>query len=97
MFKDYYSKLAKLKFKQLHPHLVTAQIINLEESQNVLDTATPYPIVLNKISLSLEMGTTTIFDKFLLLLENHDDILSKDLAEQIKRDLLKPITGILAM
>ena len=94
MFKDYYSKLARLKFKQLHPYLVTAQIINLEESQNVLDTATPYPIVLNKISLSLEMGTTTIFDKFLLLLENHDDILSKDLAEQIKRDLLKPITGI---
>ena len=73
--------------------MVTARIIHLDDGSKVLDTAYPYAIILDEISRSLKMNIATKFDEFLSIMKNHGDLFSEELAEQMKRDLLKTNAG----
>ena len=97
VFTAYYYKLTLLNFEALRPHLVTAKIINHEENQIVRYTFESYKLancVLEKIFISLGVGVSDVFDEFLLVLENCDDIVCIKLAEQMRRDLLSSTNGI---
>ena len=96
VFTAYYYKLALLNFKAMHPHLVTAKIINHEDSRIMQETIESYKVaalVLDKVSTSLQVGVSDVFDEFLLILENCDDILCIKLAEQMRKDLLNSTNG----
>ena len=96
VFTAYYRKLTLLNFKALHPHLVTAKIINHEDSQIIQHTVEPSKIaalVLDKVSTALQVGVEDVFDDFLLILENCDDIVCIKLAEQMRKDLSNSTNG----
>ena len=96
MFTDYYSKLIRLNFKALCPHLVTAEIISIEDNQIVQNTVEPSraaSYVLEKVDSSLKIGVDDVFDRFLSTLENCDNLAYRKLAKQMKEDLLKITIG----
>ena len=99
MFTTYYERLTHLNFKTLGPHLVTARIISHDDNYIVQQTIEPFKVashVLEIISASLQGGTDAMFDEFLSVLENRNDLFCTPLAEEMRRDLLKSATGKLS-
>ena len=97
VFTDYYYKLTHLNFKELYPLMVTAKILSYEDSQIVQHTTKPSEVafhVLGKIYTSLRIGIHAMFDEFLSVLENYDDLICIRLAEEMRRDLSNITTGI---
>ena len=97
VFTVYYSKLTNVNFKALCSDLVAARIISHEDSHVVLHTVEPSKAasyILEKISASLHGGTDAKFDKFLSILEKRNDLFCTELAEKMKKDLLKNTAGI---
>ena len=97
VFTAYYSKLTNVNFNALCPDLVAARIISHEDSHVVLHTVEPSKAasyILEKISASLHGGTDAKFDKFVSVLEERNDLFCTELAEKLKRDLLKNTAGI---
>ena len=96
VFTSYYERLAHLNFEALYPALRSASILSHADSSPVLQaTEIKAAIhVLNKISASLDADVDDVFDRFLLVLENSDDLANKKLAENIRSDLLSSTTGI---
>ena len=96
VFTNNYYKLAHLNFKALGPHLVTARVINHEDDYIIQQTIEPSKVaahVLEIISASLQGGTDAMFDKFLSVLENHNDLFCTPLAEEMRRELSMSATG----
>ena len=97
VFTDYYEKLTNLNFETLYAALISARILNHTDSSAVLhatDSSKAALHVLDKISASLHTGVDNMFDEFLLVLEDSDNIANTKLAENIRRDLLSSTTGI---
>ena len=97
VFTDYYEKLTNLNFEALYSALISARILNHTDSSAVLhatDSSKAALHVLDKISVSLRTGVDNMFDEFLLVLEDSDNIANTKLAENIRRDLLSSTTGI---
>ena len=96
VFTSYYEKLTHLNFKALYPALISASILSQVDNSPVLQAteikAAIY--VLNKISASLHADVDDEFDRFLLVLENSDNIANTKLAEKIRRDLLSSTTSM---
>ena len=96
VFTAYYSRLSLLNFRTLYPHLITAEVISREDCQIVKRTDESAKValcILNKISTSLRVRTDDKFDKFLSILEVHNDFACTSLAKEIRTDLLKSPTG----
>ena len=96
VFTAYYYRLTHLNFMALHPHLVTAKIINHEDSQIIQHTVESSKVafhILEKIHTSLQVGIGDVFDEFLLILEKCDDIICVKLAEHMRKDLLNSRNG----
>ena len=96
-FTTYYSKLTNVNFNALCSYLVTARIITHEDSHVVLHTVEPSKAasyILEKISASLYGDTDAKFDEFLSILERCNDLFCIELAEKMKKDLLKNTAGI---
>ena len=91
VFTDYYNKLIRLNFKALCPHLVTAEIISIEDNQIVQNTVEPSKAtsyILEKVDTSLKIGVgdvliVHVFDRFLFTLENCDNLAYRKLAKQL--------------
>ena len=97
MFTAYYTRLSILDFRALCPRLITAEVISREDYQMVkrADESSKVALcILEKISTSLKVRTDDKFDKFLSVLEDHNDIACASLAKEIRRDLLKSTTGM---
>ena len=95
-----YSKLTCLNFKALCPHLITARIISIEDSQTVqrtVESSIAASHVLGKIYASLKGGTDVTFDGFLSILENQNDSFCTSLVKEMKSDLLKSTNGIVCV
>ena len=82
LFRTYYSSLAILNFKELCPHLVTAEVITYQNSQYVqqADQATGASYILDKVLRSLDANVDVVLERFLSTLENHGDLTFKTLA-----------------
>ena len=96
VFTAYYYRLTHINFVALHPHLVTAKIINHEDSQIIQHTVESSKVafhILEKILNSLRAGIGDVFDEFLLILEKCDEIVCIRLAEHIRKDLLNSRNG----
>ena len=96
MFTDYYDRLANINFKGFCPKLIVAQIITFQEEEIIQRTIEPSrvaSIVLDNIVRSLRAGVTLEFDKFLTILDNDDDVYCNDIANQMRGELLKNISG----
>ena len=61
--------------------------------QETIESYKVAALVLDKVSTSLQVGVSDVFDEFLLILENCDDILCIKLAEQMRKDLLNSTNG----
>ena len=97
VFTDYYGRLATaLPFKELSCHFVTARIISSEENQAIQQTAENSEmasLVFSKIHSSLQAGQTEMFDKFLLILDAHDNGSCIELANQMRAELSRGTAG----
>ncbi|XP_065898021.1 uncharacterized protein [Dysidea avara] len=99
VFTDYYGRLATaLPFKELSCHFVTARIISSEENQAIQQTAENSEmasLVFSKIHSSLQAGQTEMFDKFLLILDAHDNGSCIELANQMRAELSRGTADLL--
>ena len=93
IFIAYYDKLIHLNFKALCPHLVTAKIISIEDSNTVQHTIESSEAVLKKIYSSLQGGTDATFDAFLCILEDSNDLFSTELCKHMRTDLFRSTNG----
>ena len=85
-----------LDFKVLCPHLVTARMLSIEDYKVVLNAVDPSKAasyVLEKVDTSLNIGVGDAFDRFLSTLENCDYLDYRELAKQMKEDLLISTIG----
>ena len=93
IFINNYSKMQIiLPVKSLLGHLVTDRIINFEEEETIRQTVVQSQaasIVLKKIANSLQTGQTKSFDKLLIIMREHGGLSCKELANQIKDELLE--------
>ena len=93
---DNYSKLIHLNFRAFCHDLVTVRIINADDNQNIQRTTDDHGVaalVLDKIDRSLKLGFTVLFESFLTILENVDDICCNKLANQMRGELSGNTTG----
>ena len=91
-----YSKLTCLNFKALCPHLITARIISIEDSQTVqrtVESSIAASHVLGKIYASLKGGTDATFDGFISILEKQNNSFCTSLVKEMRSDLLKSTNG----
>ena len=93
IFINNYSKMQIiLPVKSLLGYLVTDRIINFEEEEIIRQTVVQSQaasIVLRKIANSLQAGQTKSFDKLLIIMREHGGLSCKELANQIKDELLE--------
>ena len=88
VFKRYYSRLScSLPIKKLTPHFVSEDLITFKEEEEILKETDPSGIFLRKIAYSLEGGTDVAFDKMLCVIYEHGDTPSKELMNEIKKEL----------
>ena len=90
VFTDYYGKLATtLPFVELSCHFVAARIISSEENQIIQqtgDNSKAASLVLDNLNSSLKAGNTEMFDKFLSILDAHDNGSCVELANQMRAE-----------
>ena len=88
VFQKYYSRLSGcLPIKNLSSHFVTEGIITFEEEEEILNDGNPCSAFLRKIAYSLRGGTDAAFDKMLTVIHEHGDTCSKELINEINREL----------
>ena len=91
-----YTKLTHLNFRTFSHDLVTARIINAGDNQNIqrtIDNHQVAALVLDKIDRSLKAGVTTLFERFLTILENDDDLCCNNLANRMREEFSENTTG----
>ena len=95
MFKCYYVRLIKLKFKRLCPQLVTARIIKPRDEEIIRKTKDDSKVasrILDNIQRSLA-SDTQLFEAFLTVLKEDDDLCLNELADDMRREISENTTG----
>ena len=91
LFNDYYSKLVDiLPANDLSHYFVSDKIITLEDYDKIVRSITPQEaakVLLDKVSLQLQSGNSTIFNKMLLIMDYHGVANTKELSEEIRNKL----------
>ena len=92
MFNEYYSKLIDiLPATDLSHYFVSDKIITLEDYDKIIRSTTPQEaakVLLDKVSLQLQSGNSTIFNKMLLIMDHHNVDTAKELSQEIRSKLL---------
>ena len=92
MFNEYYSKLIDiLPAIDLSQYFVSDKIITLEDYDKIIRSSTPQEaakVLLDKVSLQLQSGNSTIFNKILLIMDHHGVATAKELSQEIRSKLL---------
>ena len=91
MFNEYYSKLIDiLPATDLSHYFVSDKIITLEDYDKIIRSTTPQEaakVLLDKVSLQLQSGSSTIFNKMLLIMDHHGVATAKELSQEIRSKL----------
>ena len=91
LFNDYYSKLVDIvPATDLSHYFVSDKIITLEDYDKIIRSLTPQEaakILLDKISLQLQNGNSTLFNKMLLIMDHHGVATAKELSQEIRSKL----------
>ena len=91
MFNEYYSKLINiLPANNLSHYFVSDKIITLEDYDKIIRSSTPQEaakVLLDKVSLQLQSGNSTIFNKMLLIMDHHGVASAKELSQEIRSKL----------
>ena len=66
---------------------MTEGLITFEEEEEILNDGNPCSVFLRKIAYSLQGGTDAAFDKMLSVIHKHADTYSKELINEINREL----------
>ena len=92
MFDEYYSKLIDiLPATNLSHYFVSDKIITLEDYDKIIRSTTPQEaakVLLDKVSLQLQSGNSTIFNNMLLIMDHHNVDTAKELSQEIRSKLL---------
>ena len=91
MFNEYYSKLIDiLPAIDLSHYFVSDKIITLEDYDMIIRSTTPQEaakVLLDKVSSQLQSGSSTIFNKMLLIMDHHGVATAKELSQEIRSEL----------
>ena len=91
LFTDYYGKLVDiLPASDLSHYFVSDKIISLEDYEKIMRSSLPQKaakLLLNRVSLQLQNGNSTIFNKMLLIMDHHGVTTAKELAQDIRSAL----------
>ena len=91
LFNEYYSKLIDiLPATNLSHYFVSDKIITLEDYDKIIRSTTPRDaakVLLDKVSLQLQSGNSTIFNKMLLIMDHHGVVTAKELSQEIRSKL----------
>ena len=91
LFIDYYSKLVDiLPASDLSHYFVSDKIISLEDYEKIIRSSLPQEaakMLLDRVSLQLQSGNTTIFNKMLLIMDHHGVTTTKELSQEIRSKL----------
>ena len=93
LFKQYYSKLRTLNLHKLTAYFVGKEIIDFEDEENITNAITvpqKSSIILIKVSYHLESGVTTSLYAMLDIICQRGDIAGKEIAQQMRQELLYP-------
>ena len=92
MFNEYYSKLIDiLPATDLSHYFVSDKIITLEDYDKIIRSSTPQEaakVLMDKVSLQLQSGNSTIFNNMLLIMDHHNVDTAKELSQEIRSKLL---------
>ena len=91
MFNEYYSKLIHiLPATNLSHYFVSDKIITLEDYDKIVRSLTSQEaakVLLDKVSLQLQSGNSTILNKMLLIMDHHGVATVKELSQEIRSKL----------
>ena len=91
LFNEYYNKLVDiLPATDLSHYFVSVKIITLEDYDKIIRSSTPQEaakVLLDKVSLQLQSGNNTIFNKMLLIMDHHGMATAKELSQEIRSKL----------
>ena len=91
MFNEYYSKLIDiLPAIDLSHYFVSDKIITLKDYDKIIRSSTPQEaakVLLDKVSLQLQSGNSTIFNTMLLIMDHHKVDTAKELSQEIRSKL----------
>ena len=92
LFDYYHNKLVDIvPATDLSHYFVSDNIITLEDYESIIRSSTPQEaakILLDKVSLQLQSGNNTIFNKMLLIMDHHGVATAKELSHEIRSKLL---------
>lgn len=91
LFTDYYHDLVNiLPADNLSHYFVTDKIISLEDYEKIIRCSLPQEaanILLDKMLLHLQNGNSAMFNKMLLIMDDHGGIDAKELSHEIRSKL----------
>ena len=95
LFIDYYSRLEEiLPAIDLCHYFVSYKIISVKEYDSIIRLSLPQDAaraLLKRVSLQMQSGNSTIFNKMLLIMEYHGVIAAKLLSQEIRGKLMAPM------
>ena len=96
LFTDYYSKLVNtLPASDLSHYFVSDKIITLEDHERIIKSAVTQDaakLLLDRVSVQIQNGNTSVFSKMLLIMDYHGVNTAKAISREI-RNKLKCVQG----
>ena len=91
MFTEYYSKLVyTLPASDLSHYFVSEKIISLTDHERIIKSAVTQDaakLLLDKVSLQIQNGNTSVFSKMLLIMDYHGVNTAKTISLEIRKRL----------
>ena len=91
LFTDYYSKLVYiLSAGDLSHYFVSDKIISLKDHEQIIRSIVPQDaakLLLDRVSLQLQNGNSTVFSKMLLIMDCHGVSTAKAISLEIRKKL----------
>jgi len=92
LFTEYYSKLVDtLPASDLSHYFVSDKIISITDHEKIIRTSIPQEaakLLLDRISLHLQIGNSTVFKKMLLIMDHYGVLMAKKISLEIRNKLL---------
>ena len=91
LFTDYYSKLVNtLPASDLSHYFVSDKIITLEDHERIIKSAVTQDtakLLLDRVSVQIQNGITSVFSKMLLIMDYHGVNTAKAISREIRNKL----------
>ena len=91
LFTDYYDKLVNtLPASDLSHYFVSDKIISLEDHERIIRSLLPWgaaKLLLDRVSLQIQNGNSSVFSKMLLIMDYHGVSTAKTMSLEIRKKL----------